>query len=122
MSKHFNNKFTETKRRYLRSHQTPAEKTLWHYLRRKQIQGERFLRQFSVDKYVLDFYCPRLKLGIEVDGPDHYESLERMKYDKDRTNHINKFGIKIIRFKDEEVLTNNESVLERIDSEVTKLK
>ena len=122
MTKHFNKKFTETKRRYLRSHQTSAEKILWLYIRKKQIQDERFLRQFGVDKYIIDFYCPRLKLGIELDGPEHYESLERIKYDEDRTNYLENFGIKIIRFKDEEVLINNESVLERISEEVTKLK
>ena len=122
MAKHFNKKFTEAKRRFLRTHQTPAEKTLWHYLRRKQVQDERFLRQFSVDKYVIDFYCPRLKLGIELDGAEHYGSHDRVKYDKNRTKYLEKFGIKIIRFKDEEVLANNESVLERINDEVETRK
>ena len=122
MTRHFNKKFVETKRRYLRSHQTAAEQTLWLYIRKRQMQNERFLRQFSIDKYIIDFYCPRLKLGIELDGPEHYESMERIKYDADRTNHLEMYGIMIIRFKDEEVLTNNDFVLTRISEEVTKRK
>ena len=62
------NKLTEKeKRKILRKNITASEKIVWTYLRRKQILNERFLRQFSIDYFVLDFYCPRLRLAIEID-------------------------------------------------------
>jgi very-short-patch-repair endonuclease len=68
MTQLFNKHTEKEKRRILRKDTTASEKIVWTYLRRKQILSERFLRQFSVEYYVLDFYCPRLRLAIEIDG------------------------------------------------------
>ena len=71
MTQLFNKKSEKVKRRLLRSNATLAEKNLWQVLRFKQIHGVRFLRQFSVNFYVLDFYAPQLLLAIEVYGSSH---------------------------------------------------
>ena len=59
-------------RRELRNHSTPAEKSLWNWLKNDQIAGYRFRRQYSIGNYIVDFYCPKLKLAIELDGDYHY--------------------------------------------------
>jgi very-short-patch-repair endonuclease len=68
MTNIFNRTDEKDKRRKLRNNMTNAEKLLWERIRRRQIRNKRFLRQFSVGKYVIDFYCPEIKLAIEVDG------------------------------------------------------
>lgn len=76
MTRLFNKKSEKEKRRYLRNNQTFSEKLVWLNLRKKQVYGEKFLRQFSINKFVVDFYCPRLRLVIEIDGDSHFESKE----------------------------------------------
>ena len=117
MTKSFNKSSYKDSRKYLRNHPTFTEKLLWLHLRNKQLCGFKFRRQYSVDKYILDFYCPELKLAIEVDGITH-ESKEQEKYDRARQNYIEKFGIKFIRITDEEVLSNLDEVLEKIEQRV----
>jgi len=56
------------RRRELRRNQTDAEKALWAYLRNKQFYGMKFFRQYSIGPYILDFYCPNMKLAVELDG------------------------------------------------------
>ena len=68
MKRSFNRKEKEVQRKELRSNGTKYEATLWLILKNRQIDGVRFRRQFSVGEYILDFYCPELKLGIELDG------------------------------------------------------
>ncbi len=103
MAKVYNKKSGQTKRRELRFNQTLAEKTVWLNIRKRQIEDTRFLRQYGVDKYILDFYSPEIKLGIEIDGDSH---LGKEEYDKYRQNYIEEYKIKIIRFTNEQVLTN----------------
>ena len=62
MTKHFNKKQIQKRRRLLRSNMTFSEKIVWMYLRKRQMK-ERFLRQYSVDSYIIDFYCPKLKIN-----------------------------------------------------------
>ena len=100
-------------RRQLRNNLTPAEATLWRYLKNKQLDGRRFRRQFSIDKYVLDFYCPVEKLAVELDGEHHY-SEEGLAYDSARDQFLYHLGIRIIRFENEEVFEDIEGVLKRI--------
>ena len=91
------NKITEKeKRRKLRNNSTKAEKQLWAEIRSKKI-GFRFLRQYGVEKYVIDFYSPRLKLAIEVDGITHL-TQEELEYDERRQSEIEQVGIQFIRF------------------------
>jgi very-short-patch-repair endonuclease len=68
----FNRKKDQEKRRSLRKNMPKSEVILWSKLKNRQMHGERFLRQYGVEEYMIDFYCPRLKLAIEVDGESHF--------------------------------------------------
>lgn len=104
----------------LRNHLTPAEKILW--CRLKQIlPGYKFRRQHPIGNFIADFYCHSAKLVIEVDGPVH-NSKEQAEYDQERTFIIEGWGIKVIRFSNEEVETKIESVIDVIRSEIQKFK
>ena len=117
------NKLTEKeKRRILRKNTTASEKIVWTYLRRKQILSERFLRQFSVEYYVLDFYCPRLRLAIEIDGDSHFINQDVIDYDKERQDFIENLGIEFLRFRNEEVFADNDGVINRITQKVKGLQ
>jgi len=100
-------------RRLLRRDQTKYELMLWSKLRKQQMNGFRFLRQYSIGKYILDFYCPEKKLGIELDGGQHNEQ-ENIKHDVERTTHLKGQEIRILRFWNNEVSANLEGVLETI--------
>ena len=97
-----------------------AEVVLWSTLKNKQMHGERFLRQYGVDQYVLDFYCPHLKLAIEVDGDSHFVAAAE-EYDKVRQEYIEAFGIRFLRFTNEDVNRNINSVCQKIFTAIEKL-
>ena len=91
---------------------TPAEELLWNYLKVNK-WGYKFRRQHPIFMYVADFYCHPLKLIVEIDGSIH--QLEDVKRnDEIRENHLNNLGLKIIRFKNEDVMQNTEGVLNQI--------
>jgi very-short-patch-repair endonuclease len=106
------------RRKLLRLSQTDAEKILWSKLRNKQIFGLKFYRQYSVGPYILDFYCPKYKLAIEIDGGQH-SIKENMEYDFERTNYLKHHNIEVIRFWNNDVLMNIDGVLEEISKVVT---
>lgn len=108
-------------RKKLRRTQTFAECILWSCLRAKRFKGLKFYRQYGIERYILDFYCHDLLLGIELDGGYH-ESPKQIKYDKYRQELIESKGIKIIRFKNEQILENINEVLEELDTITDKLK
>ena len=112
MTKRFNIVPLKNRRRKLRYDSTEAESILWNVIRNKKI-GFRFVRQYSIDGYVMDFYCPREKFGIELDGGIHLRE-DNIIYDKYREKYINAFCIKILRFRNEEILENLEKVLSEI--------
>lgn len=122
MTRLFNKKSEKEKRRYLRNNQTFSEKLVWLNLRKKQVYGERFLRQFSINKFVVDFYCPRLRLVIEIDGDSHFESKEEILYDKEREKYLCSLGLKIIRFNNKEVNQNLDKVISDIEDKVKELQ
>ncbi len=99
--------------RELRKNLTEAEKLLWSRLRKKQLKGYRFHRQRIIGNYIVDFYCPRAKLVIEVDGGQHYEKNGKIK-DKIRDKYLKSIGLRVLRFSDCEVLLNLVEVLEVI--------
>ena len=113
MTEAFNKEELKARRRSLRKNMPKAEVLLWSKLKNKQLLGERFLRQYSVDQYVLDFYCPRLKLAIEVDGEIHDVKVE---YDEGRSAEMEKFGILIIRFTNHEVENSIQNVINKIET------
>ncbi|NEP34411.1 MULTISPECIES: endonuclease domain-containing protein [Moorena] len=101
--------------RELRKTMTPAEKKLWSdYLK---IFKFRVLRQRPIGNFIFDFYCAALKLVIEVDGESHYTEAGQA-YDKERSQIIEGYGLKVIRFTNDEVLHNFEAVCYRISSEL----
>ena len=93
----------------LRKNETPAENKLWEALRRKQLDGFKFRRQHPLGLYILDFYCHAKKLGVELDG-GYNNDKGQIFLDKKRTEQLNDQEIKIIRFQNEEVLQNLETV------------
>ena len=95
---------------------TPAEELLWAAIKNKQLDGLKFRRQHPISRYVLDFYCARAKLGIEVDGKYHEEKAQKL-YDADRTENLKLSKIKIIRFTNEEIFNQLVLVLESIKEE-----
>ena len=97
-------------RRELRSHGTSAEGALWNMLKRKQIAGLQFRRQYSVGNHILDFYCPALKLAIELDGDYHYH-MDMPDRDWRRDQELlDMFGIKTLRFENNTVFRYPESI------------
>lgn len=108
----FNKSSILEKRKTLRNNQTEPEKKLWQYLRNEQL-GVKFRRQHSIGEYIADFYCPKLKLVIEVDGDIHFTN-EAIEYDKIRTTFFNSLGIEVVRFTNEEVMKNIEGVIDII--------
>jgi very-short-patch-repair endonuclease len=108
----------------LRGNMTDAEARLWHSLRRDQLNGLHFRRQHPVGPFTLDFYCPTLRLAIEVDGGQHAE--QRKRADARRTRWLAQKDIKVVRYWNNDVLGNLPGVLadlaakvERRRSEVT---
>lgn len=90
MTKHFNKTTEKEKRRYLRRKQTLAEEIVWQNVRNRKMLGYKFRRQYSVDQYVIDFYCLELKLALEIDGSVH-NSPEAKKYGRIREKYIGQF-------------------------------
>jgi len=109
------------KSRKLRRNQTDAEKKLWALLRNRQLEGVKFRRQFSLGGYILDFYSPEYRLGIEADGGGHYLDKGRQR-DELRTRALNKLGVEIVRFSDRDILTNIEGIYERIKKVIEEKK
>ena len=108
-----NHPATKEYRRLLRMTETPTERMLWKELKGKQLEGYRFRQQHGFGPYVLDFYCPSLRLCIELDGEVHAEDRVKQK-DEERTIFLKENRIKVLRFRNEEVEQNINDVLERI--------
>lgn len=105
-------------RKKLRNNGTSAEATLWIFIQKSKL-GKKFRRQHSVGYYVLDFYCPEEKLAIELDGAYHF-TPSGMARDEKRTAYLNKQGIRVIRFENDEVFYALETVLLTIKSHFVK--
>jgi very-short-patch-repair endonuclease len=107
--------------RNFRRTQTDAEKKLWSILRNRQLTGVKFRRQFSLGKYILAFYSPEYKLGLEADGGQHYEYSGKQR-DKIRTEELSRLGVKILRFSDLDILNNIEGTWEVIQGVLEQKK
>ena len=108
----YNNQNLKKRRGLLRKAQTDAEKRLWQTLRSRQMNGLKFFRQYGIGNYVLDFYCPAIRLAIEVDGSQHLEN----EYDVKRTDSLRKENIFVLRFWNNDVLNNLDGVYRKITS------
>ena len=108
-------------RRDLRINGTSAEALLWLALKARKIKGVKWRRQFSIGNFILDFYCPECKLGIELDGIQHY-SLDGSDYDDRRSRWLDKnFGIHILRFENRDIFTSFDNVVGYIEEVVEEI-
>ncbi len=117
----FNRSSMKYRRQVFRRNMPKAENILWSRIRLKQIGSYRFRRQYSVGTYVLDFYCPELKLAIEVDGESHFHS-DAEEYDKERQEEIKGLGIDFLRFQNDDVYNNLNDVLQIIYEKIESIK
>ena len=113
MTEIFNRASQTKKRKILRNNSPQAEILLWAKLKHSRLGGHKFRRQCSIDRFVVDFYCPRKKLAVEIDGGSHTGG-EAVEYDKERQEFIESLGIRLIRFTNEEVYKNLDEVISRI--------
>ena len=113
MTQFFNKTSEKVKRRLLRNNMPKAEAVVWAKLKGRQMLGYKFRRQYSVERYVVDFYCPELKLAVEIDGDSHFQEESRDD-DKLRQAFIESFDIQFLRFTNEDVYKNLEGVLETV--------
>jgi very-short-patch-repair endonuclease len=120
MTKHYNKSSEKEKRRKLRQNQTNAEELVWRYLRDRQMLGYKFRRQYSVNHFVIDFYCPELKLAVEIDGASH-NNPEQQKKDISRQKYVEAFNIKIVRIKDKELLENPNKAFNKLEAAIKLL-
>jgi very-short-patch-repair endonuclease len=98
------------KARYLRQENTKAEEILWEELRNSKL-GIKFRRQHPIHNFILDFYAPKIKLAIEVDGENHKENKQ---YDTTRTEFLNSNDITVLRFWNKEIENDLPYVLDKI--------
>lgn len=92
---------------------TDAEKALWSKIRGKQLKGYQFYRQKPIGNFIVDFYCPKGNLVIELDGGQHY-SEEGITKDGRRDKYMESLGLRILRFSDREIFENMRGVVEKI--------
>jgi len=97
----------------LRKKQTPAEAVMWEILRDRKFLDLKFRRQHQIGEYVVDFFCDEHKIAIELDGSVHEEGYQGKK-DKTRGAYLRSIGVKVLRFRNEDLLSNPESALNRI--------
>ena len=107
----YNKKPIEKRRRNLREQQTEAERIFWNIIRSRKFLNLKFRRQFSVGPYILDFYCPEIGLAVEIDGGQHATNIE---YDCARTEFINRLGIRVVRFWNNDITNNASGVYDEL--------
>lgn len=114
-----NLKHLEPSRKSLRNHGTSAEAFLWKHLQRAQLGGRKFRRQHSIENYIVDFYCPKEKLIVELDGNVHLNANAE-EYDDKRTKRLEELGFTVIRFENKMVFDFLPNVLKEIKDNFTK--
>jgi very-short-patch-repair endonuclease len=99
-----------------RKNPTPAEQKMWsEILRKRQLEGIKFLRQKPIDGYIVDFYCAALGLVVEIDGDSHADKAE---YDTERTHILNAYDLYVVRYTNEEVLYNPAGVYQHLSEQI----
>jgi len=121
MGKLFNQAEQGAVRQKLRNAMPEAEVILWSKLKGKNISGFKFRRQHGVGKYVLDFFCPKARLAVEVDGDTHFRGKGPQK-DRERERFIQLKGIKIVRFTNHDVYDNLAGVMRTIQNALSNEK
>jgi very-short-patch-repair endonuclease len=106
--------------RNYRNNPTETERILWGRLRKLRHEGFIFRRQHPIVFFIADFYCHSIKLVIEVDG-DYHSNDQIREHDDSRSGELERFGITVIRFKNEEIIDDLEHVMSRIDLKIDEL-
>lgn len=103
--------------RDLRNNSTLAEVLLWNNLKRRKMLGYQFMRQKPLHHFIVDFYCSKLKLVIEIDGESHW-----LRFDADmlRQKHLENMGVHVLRFNDLDVKKDIGNVLSSIEGWIRK--
>jgi very-short-patch-repair endonuclease len=117
----YNVRSTSDFRKNLRNSLTPVEAILWKNLQGRKLAGKKFRRQFSIGPYIVDFYCPKCRLAIELDGAPHFTD-RGAEHDAERAAYLQKCGIRIMRFENKVIREDIENVLELIRIAVLKSK
>jgi len=112
MKIHYNPKLKQLARK-LRNNSTLSEILLWEELKNRKMLGYKFLRQKPIGNYIVDFFCNKLKLVIEIDGDSHRE--DNFKYDMERQKWLESKELAVLRFDDLEVKKDMENVLLAIE-------
>ncbi len=115
----FNNPNFKLIRRGLRQQMTDAELLFWSKIKNKQLCAYKFRRQYSIGPFIVDFYCPKLKLVIEIDGSQHAK-LDIINYDSSRTAYFQSMNIKVIRYWNHEIMNNIEGVYIDLQEQIKK--
>ena len=102
------------RRRELRRNLTPAEATLWKYLKNSQLAGKKFRRQHSIGPFFVDFYCAEMRLAIELDGAGHMSEFGAER-DGERTEFLKRFKVRVLRIENRWVFDNIQGVLSLIE-------
>lgn len=121
MGRVLNRKEFTKRRQALRKQMPEAEVMLWSRLRGRQLYGRKFRRQYGVGPYSIDFYCPKLKVGIEIDGSSHMTKSSKAA-DKERQRYIESFGIGLLRYTNADVYDDIDGVVEQIAREIKKME
>ena len=111
-------KYQKRKAQYLRRNQTYSEGLLWKLLRSRKLESLKFRQQHPVDNYIVDFYCAKLNLVIEIDGISH---LKKKEYDEHRNAILESFGLKVLHFDDQDVQNNFWIVEKGFNEQLSKL-
>jgi very-short-patch-repair endonuclease len=110
----YNKSSLKETRRDLRNNPTEAEAFLWRFIKECKLKGRRFRRQYSVDNFVLDFYCPKERLSIELDGAHHF-TPDGVAIDLERDEFLKSCNITVLRFENKVVLDSTDFVLKEIE-------
>ncbi len=119
MTEFFNREAEKERRRQLRQSMPVAGVMLWTCLKGRRMLGCKFRRQYGVGTFMIDFYSVEIKLGIELDGESHFHDRAQ-EYDQKRQKFIESFGIKIIRFLNDDIYEGLDGVLQAIGREIVE--
>lgn len=107
----------KTKRKELRNNSPKAKQLLWGHLKGSAFLNMKFRRQQGIGRYVADFYCPEIRLAIEIDGTSHF-GADAKDYDKLRTDYFKANDIEVVRFTNEEIFKSMGNVLKKLEREI----
>ena len=117
----YNRSTEKAKRQFLRNNMPLAEQVIWEKIRRRQVEGCKFRRQYSIGAFVVDFYAPELKLAIEIDRDSHFADGAQM-YDQERDSFLRDQGTNILRFTNNQIYEDLEGVLFTLIKTIKELR